>query len=1166
MKKYIFLCAVLSLGLVGCGDDSNNTSDPVETSQCGNSKVENDEACDDGNTNADDGCSADCSQVEDGWTCPKEGGKCTKKDSEQDPPLDDDAKCGDGKVTGTEACDDSNTDDGDGCTADCSKIEDGWTCPKEGGKCAKSSQCGNKSIEGDEACDDGNTDDGDGCAADCSKIEDNYHCPTPGYPCIPNSCGDGITDTSAGEDCDAGDENIDYGDENACSESCHPAHYCGDGLLDQIDIDNGEECDAGSDTSTEYNGCTYDCMRNNYCGDGIIQSANEQCDDGNEDDGDGCSSSCKIEPNFTCITQDGKSVCKSLLCGNGKIDEDTAETCDDGNRNNGDGCSMICLVEHTFRCTTDENTGTSKCESTCGDGIVDKDTGEACDDGNTNDGDGCSSQCTLDPGYVCNGTHCFARACGDGIVAGQEECDDKNTDSGDGCSKFCKREENYHCDKAGELCQLDVCGDGLVTGDETCDEGHTDHPENKTDGCLNSKVQMGWKCDTAGTSCVSAVCGNGILEGAETCEIPDADPSGCCLGCVIQPFCKCDTDGKNCEKGSCGNGRLEAGEQCDDGNLTAGDGCDPVCRIESIFECTRDDVNGTAQCRPVCGDGVTLWDLGPDGKPFEECDDGNLINGDGCSSDCKIETGFSCTEFDTSTLPPTLNLPVTYRDFKGRGDRRSGAQTADAVNGYMGTNTYPADCKPTPLNGDGHPDFGVTSYGELQQGNVLNTLDKDGKPVRSDLRLRSAYYACKESFHDWYRDREGVNYPVKTHIPVNLVSGTKKYEFANSDFHPIKNDGFNRPGSPSPGNAVGYMFTSELKTYFKYNGNESLSFYGDDDVWIFINGKLAVDIGGCHGSLTGTLQLDDKRGIGTVHVNDLNGHDHPSNNVQLDMYPGGIYEMALFHAERCQGGSAFKFTIDNFVNTGSSTCQSNCGDGFVRGAEECDYVTNNLDNVEEQHANGCNHCKIAPWCGNGKIEAGEACDPGAEETDWCFGPGSEKPCQLKTCGNGTFEPEHEQCDKSAPETDENKHENCSDICRFVGCGDGILQPGEDCDDGNQSDDDMCTRKCTIPICGDGIVSPSIGEVCDDGINDGSYGGCGLGCTYQTPKCGDGIIDGTHGEECDDGEENNVGGYGKCKKDCKLDEHCGDGILQEAFEQCDPGLTADCTSACEHRIN
>ncbi len=84
------------------------------------------------------------------------------------------------------------------------------------------------------------------------------------------------------------------------------------------------------------------------CGDGAL-GGGEQCDDGDLDDGDGCSSSCQIEPGWTCTNPPAQpSVCTLIECGNGVIE--TGEQCDDGNASDGDGCSSACEVEDGYSC------------------------------------------------------------------------------------------------------------------------------------------------------------------------------------------------------------------------------------------------------------------------------------------------------------------------------------------------------------------------------------------------------------------------------------------------------------------------------------------------------------------------------------------------------------------------------------------------------------------------------------------------------------------------------------------------------------------------------------------------------------------------------------------------------------------------------------------------
>jgi len=89
-----------------------------------------------------------------------------------------------------------------------------------------------------------------------------------------------------------------------------------------------------------------------------------------------------------------KSICTSG-CGNGRKGPD--EECDDGNFINGDGCDYKCGVERGFSCAFEDGCVTnckSVCKSICGDGIIA--ANEECDDGNTDEDDGCSSHCTVE--------------------------------------------------------------------------------------------------------------------------------------------------------------------------------------------------------------------------------------------------------------------------------------------------------------------------------------------------------------------------------------------------------------------------------------------------------------------------------------------------------------------------------------------------------------------------------------------------------------------------------------------------------------------------------------------------------------------------------------------------------------------------------------------------
>ena len=92
--------------------------------------------------------------------------------------------------------------------------------------------------------------------------------------------------------------------------------------------------------------------------------------------------------------------------------------------------------------------------SVCGNG--DTESPEQCDDGNTNNGDGCDSSCMIEKGWECNGKQSLCgEICGDGIIVGDEQCDDRNDNNGDGCSSSCQIEDGYSCKGEPSLCLAD---------------------------------------------------------------------------------------------------------------------------------------------------------------------------------------------------------------------------------------------------------------------------------------------------------------------------------------------------------------------------------------------------------------------------------------------------------------------------------------------------------------------------------------------------------------------------------------------------------------------------------------------------------------------------------------------------------------------------------------
>ncbi|MEM9453913.1 MAG: DUF4215 domain-containing protein [Myxococcota bacterium] len=306
-------------------------------------------------------------------------------------------------------------------------------------------------------------------------------------------------------------------------------------------------------------------------------------------------------------------------CGDGMLEVD--EQCDDGNAEDGDGCSAACLVEEGFLCEGQP----SECIVICGDGMIRGD--EECDDDNVLGDDGCSAECVVEPGYACEQmpSEC-ASVCGDGIIIGlMEACDDGNLADGDGCSAACEVEDGFACTDEPSACD-GICGDGQILGSEECD----DFDVSPDDGCSDTcTVEPGWSCAMEPSVCMTG-CGDGITAGMEECDDMDLeDGDGCSAACEIESGWVCMGDPSVCMT-ECGDGLVAGLEECDDGAVAMGDGCSDTCTLEMGYACEGEP----SMCDTVCSDGLVVG--------AEACDDGNLSEGDGCGLACQPEFGWTC--------------------------------------------------------------------------------------------------------------------------------------------------------------------------------------------------------------------------------------------------------------------------------------------------------------------------------------------------------------------------------------------------------------------------------------------------------------------------------------------------------------------------------------------
>ncbi len=842
----------------------------------------------------------------------------------------------------------------------------------------------------------------------------------------------------------------------------------------------------------------------------------------------------------------GGSVDTAAVCGNGELEP--GELCDDGGTVDGDGCSADCLVQDPDYFCSEPGVPCEKVVN-CGSGVIEG--SELCDDGNQVDGDGCSADCSaVEEGWVCPrpGRACvLPPQCGNGAIEIGETCDDGNGVSGDGCSGVedpnqpaCQLEAGFWCPAAGEACAARICGDGLRSPDEQCDDGNT----TADDGCgVDCTAEAGWLCSVPGTDCIP-VCGDGILRGGEECDDGNhANGDGCNAACRFEPGWVCEVAGEACVQAECGNGELELGEGCDDGNLSASDGCGATCQVEPTVTVGPEPVVNT-----FCGDGMVTG--------IEACDDGNNVDGDGCAADCTVEQGFICNP--VVDHPESVSFAVTYRDFLQRPE--------EGGHPHM---RQPRVSPPEQVTDRGIPG----AVCDTTNQDTCGRLDAEGKPTldpdTSEATLEDDHpslFSNAEAFSLWYRGTndaalEGDDGPIQIiEIPDQLTltqqgdADSDVYSFLSDEFFPLDGDlGF----GDTPGQSHNFHFTSELRYFFQYQGGETLTFRGDDDVFVYVNGRLAVDIGGIHavqwarvvlgddGSPAGgdsdctaaTLE-DEEPEPCTLSAEEAADPD----DSRFGLTKGGVYEIVFFHAERQPIWSNFFLTLSGFLAP-RSVCEPDCGDGLIVGWEVCD---DGLDANTGEYGQCDATCTGRTFCGDA-IRQGPEDDPaGPEECDDGYN-GALYAYTPDSCAAGCTLPPY--------------------------CGDGILEAAfELCDNGADNADDAyegCTTACTWgPYCGDGQLQADAGEECDDGVANTVYSATGAACGFDckpAPYCGDGIRNGT--EQCDLGTEGNTGAYGECNPDCTIAPYCGDRVTQiEAGEQCDDGPvgSVSCSPSCSLR--
>ena len=446
------------------------------------------------------------------------------------------------------------------------------------------------------------------------------------------SCDDGVCEGGIAVNCNDG---------NPCTdESCDPQSGCSS-------VPNGAPCSDG-------NVCTVDDQcANGECSGG----APLLCHDENPCTDDGCSpdAGCTFVANAADCS-DGDACTVDDHCAGGQCVASQEGSCDDDNVCTNDSCDPVQGCLHLLNQVPCDDGDVCSQGDHCQLGECIGSVELICDDGNLCTDDACDSDsgCSFVPNaQECDdGNECTVDdACSKGWCkgGGQLDCDDDNPCTNDACDLVagCIHFDNVlACEDGNECTTGDVCAAGACVAGAplNCDDGNvcTDDSCDAGVGCVNLANQApcndGNACTSADT-CADSSCQGGPAPACDDGNVCTEDSCNPDTGCKFVPLTGTEctdesvcTEGDQCLNGACVPGPLL---DCADDDQCTNDSCDPV------------DGCGHETFTPCCGNGAL--------EAGEECDDGNLVDGDGCNADCQL---------DGKLVPGNITKIVSRQGFK----------------------------------------------------------------------------------------------------------------------------------------------------------------------------------------------------------------------------------------------------------------------------------------------------------------------------------------------------------------------------------------------------------------------------------------------------------------------------------------------------------------------
>ncbi|MDO4986849.1 MAG: fibro-slime domain-containing protein [Candidatus Saccharibacteria bacterium] len=212
--------------------------------------------------------------------------------------------------------------------------------------------------------------------------------------------------------------------------------------------------------------------------------------------------------------------------------------------------------------------------------------------------------------------------------------------------------------------------------------------------------------------------------------------------------------------------------------------------------------------------------------------------------------------------------------------------------------------------------------GTLQQGIVKDHLGADGLPIpvyESSAAAKAAGVnkasqavtghdpvQSSDNFYRWFHEVPNKSEQVDREITFRKTSGNS-YVYGGSQIFPLDDVTFSNSDANGPRRAGhNFNFTAHMTVPIKVemNGTEKFDFSGDDDVWVFLNGQLVLDIGGLHSAIAGYFTIAEDGTITSVVNN-------KTTTKNIGLRKGQVVNLDFFYAERSTSESNTKITISN---------------------------------------------------------------------------------------------------------------------------------------------------------------------------------------------------------------------------------------------------------------